>query len=229
MAGMTDLSTPISDRTTVRRLPDRGRYERSDIDAILDEGLVCHIGFVGDGGHPVVIPTTYARDGDSVVVHGSPASRMLRSLKGGVDMCLTVTLIDGMVLARSAFHHSMNYRSVVVFGRGEAVTDHDEKRRAMDVLVEHLVPGRTASARGPSEQELRSTLVLRLPLDEASAKVRTGPPIDDEEDLDLPVWAGVLPVRLATGAPAPDPHLAPGMPVPEHVAGWSRGAAPAPR
>jgi nitroimidazol reductase NimA-like FMN-containing flavoprotein (pyridoxamine 5'-phosphate oxidase superfamily) len=207
-------------------MADRGRYERGEIDAILDEGLVCHIGFVGDGGHPVVIPTTYARDGDSLVVHGSPASRMLRSLKGGVDMCLTVTLIDGMVLARSAFHHSMNYRSVVVFGRAEAITEQDEKRRALEVLVDHLVPGRTASARGPSEHELRSTLVLRLPLDEASAKVRTGPPIDDDEDLDLPVWAGVLPLRLATGAPVPDPHLPAGMPLPEHVTAWSRGSAP---
>jgi nitroimidazol reductase NimA-like FMN-containing flavoprotein (pyridoxamine 5'-phosphate oxidase superfamily) len=227
MTGMTDLSTPVSDRTTVRRLPDRGRYDRAEIDAILDEGLVCHIGFIGDSGHPVVIPTTYARDGDSLVVHGSPASRMLRSLKDGVDMCLTVTLIDGMVLARSAFHHSMNYRSVVVFGRAEAITDQDEKHRALEVLVDHLVPGRTASARGPSEMELRSTLVLRLALDEASAKVRTGPPIDDEEDLDLPVWAGVLPLGLATGAPLPDPHMAPGAPVPEHVAGWSRGTASA--
>jgi nitroimidazol reductase NimA-like FMN-containing flavoprotein (pyridoxamine 5'-phosphate oxidase superfamily) len=223
---VTDLSTPVSDRTTVRRMADRGRYDRGEIDAILDEGLVCHIGFAGDGGHPVVIPTTYARDGDSLVVHGSPASRMLRSLKGGVDMCLTVTLIDGMVLARSAFHHSMNYRSVVVFGRAEVITEQDEKRRALEVLVDHLVPGRTASARGPSERELRSTLVLRLPLDEASAKVRTGPPIDDEEDLDLPVWAGVLPLRLTTGAPVPDPHLPAGMPLPAHVAGWSRGSAP---
>jgi len=215
--------TAPSARTTVRRLPDRADYERARVEAVLDEGLVCHVGFVTADGTPAVVPTTYARIDDHLVIHGSPASRMLRSLKDGLDVCVVVTLVDGMVLARSTFHHSMNYRSVVVYGRATEITDLEDKRAALDCLVEHLVPGRTDHARGPNEKELRSTLVLRLPLDEASAKVRTGPPVDDAEDMDLPVWAGVVPVGVAVGAPAPDPDTGPEATVPTHVAGWRRG------
>jgi hypothetical protein len=212
-----------STRTTVRRLPERGNYDRARIDAVLDEGLVCHVGFVTGDGTPAVVPTTYARIDDHLVVHGSPASRMLRSLKDGVDVCVVVTLLDGMVLARSTFHHSMNYRSVVVYGRATEITDPADKRAALDRLVEHLVPGRTEHARGPNDKELKSTLVLRLPLDEASAKVRTGPPVDDAEDMELPVWAGVLPVGVAVGQAVSDGASGTDTPVPEHVAGWRRG------
>jgi uncharacterized protein len=220
-----DMTAPPSPRTTVRRLPERARYDRDLVHSVLDEGLICHLGFVAADGGPVVIPTTYARDGEDVIVHGSPASRMLRLGRSGADVCLTVTLLDGMVLARSTFHHSMNYRSVVVFGRATEVTDLTEKARVLDLLVEHLVPGRTASARTASPKELRSTLVLRLPLSEASAKVRTGPPVDDAEDMGLPVWAGVLPVGLTPRTPVPDPDLTDGIDPPDHVTRWRRGPA----
>ena len=191
-------------RTTLRRLPDRGRHDRADIDAILDEALICHLGLVDPEGRPFVIPTIHARRGDHLYVHGSPASRALRTGARGFDACVTVTLLDGLVLARSAFHHSMNYRSVVVYATAEKVEDPDEKATALDAIVEHVLAGRGAGSRAPSEKELKSTLVLRLPLDEASAKVRTGGPIDDEEDLGLPVWAGVVPIRLVAGEPAAD-------------------------
>lgn len=192
-----------SERTTVKRLAKRGVYEREAIYAILDEAPICHVGFVVDGA-PVVIPTIHWREGDELYFHGSAASRMLRSLRGGVDACVTVTLLDGLVLARSAFHHSMNYRSVVVFGKAREVTEREEKLRALDRLVEHVVPGRSAVVRPPNESELRQTLVLALPLSEASAKVRTGGPIDDEEDYALPVWAGVIPIALTKGEPIAD-------------------------
>jgi nitroimidazol reductase NimA-like FMN-containing flavoprotein (pyridoxamine 5'-phosphate oxidase superfamily) len=192
-----------SERTTVKRLPKRGAYERDVVYAILDEAPICHVGFVVDGA-PVVIPTIHWREGDELYFHGSAASRMLRSLRGGVDACVTVTLLDGLVLARSAFHHSMNYRSVVVFGKAREVSDREEKLRALERLVEHIVPGRSAIVRPPNEGELRQTLVLALPLTEASAKVRTGGPIDDEEDYALPVWAGVVPMRLVKGDPVED-------------------------
>jgi nitroimidazol reductase NimA-like FMN-containing flavoprotein (pyridoxamine 5'-phosphate oxidase superfamily) len=191
----------VTDRTEVRRLPARATYDKSVADAILDEALVCHLGFADADGHPVVIPTTFARDGDVVYVHGSPASRTLRALASGVPVCITVTLIDGLVLAKSAFHHSINYRSVVIFGMATPVTDDRAKRRALDLFVEHIVPGRTADARGGSDKELKGTLVLRVPLAEVSVKVRTGGPIDDEEDLDLPAWAGVVPIQLVAGPP----------------------------
>jgi uncharacterized protein len=197
---------PASDRTRVRREPQRGVYDRAVIDAILDEALVCHLGFVNDD-HPYVIPTLYARLGDEVYVHGSSASRMLRTLDGGVDACLTVTLIDGVVLARSIFNHSINYRSVVVLGRATAVTDVDEKRRALEAFSGRLLPGRWADVRAPTATELKATSILRLPLDEASAKVRTGPPMDHEEDYGWPVWAGVIPLALTAGEPQPDPTL----------------------
>jgi uncharacterized protein len=195
-------TSPPSPRATVR-YKGRGHYDRALIDAILDEGIMCHIGVVQEDGSPMVLPTLFARDGDVVYVHGSPASRLLRTGKTGVDLCLTVMLLDGFVMAKSAFHHSVNYRSVVVFGTAEEVTGADEKARALELLVEHVHPGRSTECRAPNEKELKSTLVLRLPLDEASAKVREGGPIDDEEDLDLPYWTGVIPVRSVRDEPVP--------------------------
>lgn len=213
-----------SRRATVRRLPERGRYDRDAIDAILDEGFVCQVGFVDDG-QPFVIPSVYARLDDRVVVHGSAASRMMRVLAAGEPACLSVTLVDGLVLARSAFHHSINYRSVVVLGRAEEVTDPAAKRRALDAIVEHVAPGRAAEVRPPSELELRATRVVTLPLDEASAKLRVGPPKDDPEDMALPCWAGELPLRLAVLAPVADPALAPGVQPSLTVTAWRRPGA----
>ena len=204
---------PASRRTKVKRYPERGAYDRATIDAILDEALVCHLGFVHDG-HPYVTPTLFARVGDEVYVHGSAASRTLRSLREGVDACLTVTLVDGIVLARSIFHHSVNYRSVVVLGRAIEVQDTPEKLRALEAFADRIVPGRWADVRPPTPLELRATVILRLPLDEASAKVRTGPPKDEEEDYELPVWAGVIPLSLRADAPRPDGRLQPGLTAP---------------
>ena len=210
-----------SPRTTVGRLPERARYDRDTIRAILDEGLVCHVGFVADG-QPFVIPSTYARWDDRLVIHGSAASRMVRALAGGAPACASVTLLDGLVLARSAFHHSMNYRSVVVVGTATEVVEPEEKLRALEAIVEHVAPGRGASVRPPSEIELRATRVVTLPLDEASAKLRTGPPKDDEDDYALPVWAGEIPLGLEPGRAVADPRLAPGIAVPPHVQLWRR-------
>lgn len=187
-------------RTTVKRHPERGDYDRATIDSILDEALICHLGFVVDG-QPFVIPTIHARDGDTIYVHGSPGSRMLRTTKRGVDVCLTVTLLDGLVLARSVYNHSMNYRSVVVLGRAREVTAQAEKLRAMKRVVEHVLPGRWADARQPNEGEIKGTTILALPLDEASAKIRSGPPTDDDADLGLPIWAGVIPLQLEPSEP----------------------------
>jgi uncharacterized protein len=192
-----------STRTTVRRLPDRGVYDRDTIYAILDEALICHVGFVVDG-QPFVIPTIHWRAGDTLYFHGSAASRMLRALRGGVDACVTVTLLDGLVLARSAFHHSMNYRSVVVLGKAAEVSDREEKLRALDLLVRHITPDRAVAIRPPNESELRQTTVLALPLAEASAKMRSGPPLDEEEDYALGVWAGVVPIAMVRGEPVED-------------------------
>ena len=192
-----------TERTTLRRLPDRGRHDREMIDAILDEALFCHLALVDPDGRPFVVPTIHARSGDHVYVHGSPASRTLRAASR-VDCCVSVTLIDGLVLARSGFHHSMNYRAVVIYGRAERVDDPDEKRAALDTVVEHVVRGRTAHARGANDTELKGTLVLRLAIDEASAKVRSGGPLDDDDDMDLDVWAGVVPLHLVPGDPIPD-------------------------
>ena len=190
---------PPSDRATVR-YKGRGHYDRALIDSILDEASLCHLGVVQADGSPMVLPTLFARDGDVVYVHGSPASRLLRTAKrGGVPVCLTVMHLDGYVMAKSAFHHSINYRSVVVFGDAVEVTDDAEKRRALELLVDHVHPGRSAECRPPNDKELKATVVLRVPLDEASAKVRTGPPLDDEEDLDLPYEAGVIPVTVVRG------------------------------
>ena len=216
---MADLEpTP---RTTLRRLPARGHFDRATVNAILDEALVCHVGFVSDG-QPFVIPTIHARAGDQVFVHGSAASRMLKTLQGGVPVCLTATLVDGLVLARSAFHHSMNYRSVVVLGDATPVTDDREKWDALHAIVEHVAPGRWSEVREPSAKELAGTLVLRLPIEEASAKVRTGPPLDDEEDYALECWAGVLPLRLTPGTPVPDPRMPAGRVLPPSVVGYTR-------
>jgi uncharacterized protein len=206
-------------RTTVRRHPERGDYDRATIDAILDEALLCHVGFVVEG-QPFVIPTIHARDGDILYIHGSPGSRLLRNLKAGVDVCVTVTLLDALVLARSVYNHSMNYRSAVVLGRAQEVTDRDEKLHAMERVVEHVVPGRWADARRPSEGEIKGTTILALGLDEASAKVRSGPPTDDDADLSFPVWAGLVPLELAPRRPVADEGVA--EPVPPYVEDYTR-------
>jgi uncharacterized protein len=192
-----------TERTRVRRLPERGSRDWELIAAILDEALVCHVGFPAaePGGAPFVIPTAHARAGTVLYLHGAPASRMLRTAASGVEVCVTATLLDGLVLARSLFHHSLNYRSVVVFGRATEVTDLDEKRRALHAFAEHVLRGRAGEVREPSAGELKATRVLALEISEASAKMRSGPPLDDEEDLALPVWAGVLPVTLTIGTP----------------------------
>ena len=202
-------------------MPKRGHYDAETIHAILDEGFICHVGFVLDGS-PVVIPTGYARKGSDVYVHGSAASRMLRALSGDVPVCLTVTLVDGLVLARSAFHHSINYRSVVVFGRAVLVTGEEEKNEALRLFTEQVAPGRWAEVRPPTPQELKGTTVLRVPLDEASAKIRTGNPVDDEDDYALPIWAGVLPLALTAKAPLDDSRLLPGVTVGDHITHWRR-------
>lgn len=207
--------------TTLKRLPQRGSFDRATLNAILDEGFVCHVGFVVDG-RPFVIPTSYARLGDRLFIHGSAASRMVRNLSGGLPVCVTVTLVDGLVLARSAFHHSINYRSVVIFGRATVVEDEAEKAQVLEAFVEHIIPGRSADVRAPNAQELKATSVLALPLVEASAKLRTGPPLDDEEDLAIPAWAGVLPMALASGVPIADLHMDPATPVPAYVAQYCR-------
>ena len=205
-------TTAPTDRTTLRRLPDRGDHDPTAIAAILDEALICHLGLVDPDGRPFVIPTIHARAGDTLYVHGSPASRALRAAAGdGVECCVAVTIVDGLVLARSAFHHSMNYRSVVVYGRATRVEDLDEKRVALDAIVEHVLAGRGADSRPPNDKELRSTLVLRLPLDEASAKVRSGGPIDDDEDMGLAVWAGHVPLRTVAGVPVAAPDMVAGV------------------
>lgn len=204
-------------RTKLRRLPARGHHDRETIDAILDEALVAHLGFVHDG-QPVVVPTLHARRGDDVLVHGSAASRALRSLAAGAPACLTVTLIDGLVLARSAFHHSVNYRSVVLFGSARLLESKSEKAEALEAFTQRLVPGRWEHVRWPTPKELKATKVLALPIGEASAKVRTGGPVDDDDDYALDCWAGVVPLEVKSGAPQADPLLREGIPLPDHVA-----------
>jgi len=214
-------SLPITDRTKIKRLPQRGHYDRALIDSILDEGLICHVGFVVDG-QPFVIPTAYGRVGDRLYLHGSPASRMLRTLQQGVEVCVTVTLLDGLVLARSAFHHSMNYRSVVVFGTATLVNDPDEKMTALQAFTNHIVPQRWEQVRPTTHQEVAGTLVLSLPLQEASAKVRSGPPVDDDADYALPIWAGELPLRMVAQQPIDDPKLTPGLVAPDSIRHYNR-------
>ncbi len=203
-------------RTTVQRHPERGVYDAETIYAILDAGFLCHVGFA-QGEQPFVIPTLYARVGDKLYLHGSPLSRMFQPVEGGIPLCITVTHVDGLVLARSAKKHSVNYRSVMVLGRGCVVTDRKEKLAALDALVDQVVPGRAAEVRGPDANELKATQVLMVPLEEASAKVRAGPPLDAPKDYKLGIWAGVVPLRQEALAPVPDPRLAADIPAPEHV------------
>jgi len=217
---MSDAYTSSS-RTRVVREPHRGVYDRDTVYRILDEGFICHVGFVVDG-QPFVIPTAYGRVGDNLYIHGSAASRMLRNLDEGMAACVTVTLLDGLVLARSIFNHSMNYRSVVMLGIARAVQDAKEKLEALRALSEHIVPGRWAEVRQPNEKELKATLVMRLPIEEFSAKVRQGPPIDDHEDYTFPTWAGVVPLQLVAGEPISDPKLAPARAVPQYAAHYRR-------
>lgn len=215
-------ATAPSERSRVRRAPKRANYDRETIDAILDEAVVAHLGFVADG-QPFVIPTLHARVGDEVLIHGSAASRMVTLLGAGVPACLTVTLVDGLVLARSAFHHSMNYRSVVVLGQARFVEGPEERNRALAAFTDKLIPGRWDEVRQPTRQELRGTRVLALPLTEASAKLRTGGPVDDEEDYASDVWAGVVPLRIERGAPEPDERLRAGIkPSAAVAAAWKR-------
>jgi nitroimidazol reductase NimA-like FMN-containing flavoprotein (pyridoxamine 5'-phosphate oxidase superfamily) len=206
-------------RTRIRRLPERAAYDRATVHAILDEGFLCHVGFVVDG-QVYVIPTGFVRVDETVYLHGSTGSRI--GLRPGMPVCVTITLLDGIVLARAAFHHSFQYRSAVILGTTRLVTDREEKNAALNALVEHIVPGRSADVRSGNVRELAATAVLALPLAEASAKVRTGNPKDEEEDYDLPVWAGILPLALEPGEPIPDSRLNPGIRVPPYVSKWSR-------
>jgi len=210
-----------TEKTKIRRLPKRGNYDRDVINGILDEAFICHVGFAVDG-QPYVIPTGFARINDDLYIHGSAASRMLRAVAGGIDVCVTVTLIDGLVLARSAFHHSMNYRSVVILGKALIVEDPAEKDKALEAFTEHVIPGRWADVRWPTELELKATTVLKLPIEEASAKIRTGGPIDDDEDYDMDVWAGVLPLSLMPDAAVPDERIKPGVQLPGYVTEYKR-------
>ena len=210
-----------TERTQVKRLPKRGMYDRETVFKILDEAFVCHVGFVADG-QPYVIPTNFGRVGETLYLHGSAASRMLRTLSEGIPVCVTVSLIDGLVLARSAFHHSVNYRSVVILGTARLVEDPTEKMEALRLFTEHIMKGRWEQIRWPTEQELKGTTVLALPIEEVSAKVRTGDPKDDEEDYELPIWAGVLPLPVVPAAPIPDTRLKAGIAVPLNVAKYAR-------
>ena len=212
--------TPTS-RTKLKRIPKRGNYERKTINRILDEAFICHVGFTVDG-QTFVIPTGYARSNDNLLIHGSSASRMMRDLSAGIDVCVTVTLIDGLVLARSAFHHSMNYRSVVIFGQAKLIADEREKYAALKAFTEHIIPNRWTQIRPPNELELKATTVLSLPISEASAKIRAGNPADDEEDYDLNVWAGVIPWQLKTGEPIGDERLKDGIEIPDYVSNYQR-------
>src|SRR5882757_8059598 len=210
-----------TERTQVKRLPKRGAYDHETVFKILDEAFVCHVGFVVEG-QPYVIPTNYGRVCETLYLHGSAASRMLRTLSEGIPVCVTATLIDGLVLARSAFHHSVNYRSVVILGTARLVENPTEKMEALRLFTEHIMKGRWEQIRQPNEQELKGTTVLALPLEEVSAKVRSGGPVDDEEDYSLPVWAGVLPLSQTKGAPVPDTRLKEGTPVPQYITNYSR-------
>lgn len=218
---MTTPSLTPTERTTLHRRPARGSYDVATVHAILDEALICHVGFAAEG-QPYVLPTTHARIGDQLYIHGAVGGRFLKTVKGGIPVCVTVTLIDALVLARSAFHHSMNYRSVVVLGMATEVTDPVVKRKAFDALIEHVVRGRSAQVRGANEQELKATTVLSLPIVEASAKIRTGQPIDDAEDYAVPCWAGLVPVSLEARPPVADPKLSAGIALPPEVAAYKR-------
>lgn len=215
------MKFPQTERTTLKRLPKRGVYDRELVYNILDEGFICHVSFAVDG-QPFVIPTGYARVHNQLFIHGSQVSRMLRTLSTGIDVCIAVTLVDGLVLARSAFHHSINYRSVVIFGHASMVEERQAKLGALRAFSEHVVPGRWDDVREPNEQELRATTVLSLPLEEVSAKVRTGPPLDDDEDYALDVWAGVIPLRLIADPPIDDPRLPENVAQPSYAVKYTR-------
>jgi len=217
---MYDTQMPTT-RTRVVREPERGVYDRETVYRILDEGFICHVGFAVNG-QPFVIPTSYGRRDANLYIHGSAASRMLRQMKDGVALCVTVTLLDGLVLARSVFNHSMNYRSVVVLGKGTLVEDPEEKLAALRTLSEHIIPGRWDDVRQPHERELKATSVLRVPIEEFSAKVRSGPPIDDEEDYSFPTWAGVIPLGIKVGDPINDPRLDPAREAPTYLKKYAR-------
>lgn len=219
---MSETFTPTA-RTRVVREPHRGVYDRDAVYAILDEGFICHVGFVLDG-QPFVIPTGYGRSGDNLYIHGSSASRMLRNMDSGIPVCVTVTLLDGLVLARSIFNHSMNYRSVVALGTAVLIQEREEKLAALRAVSDHIIPDRWDEVRQPTEQELKATSVLRLPLTECSAKMRQGPPLDDEEDYSFPTWAGVIPLKMIAGQPIPDPKLDPARPLPQYVRNYSRAS-----
>jgi nitroimidazol reductase NimA-like FMN-containing flavoprotein (pyridoxamine 5'-phosphate oxidase superfamily) len=208
-------------RNKVQRMPARGQYERDEVYQIVDEALICHVGFVVDG-QPFVIPTLHARDGDTLLLHGSSASRLMRHAGSGGSLCVTVTHVDGIVLARSIFNHSINYRSAVLFGQGALITDDAEKMAVLARFTERLMPGRWDDAREPNRQELKATAVVAMPIDSASAKVRVGPPKDDAEDLDRPIWAGVLPIAPHYGEPVPDPAATEAQPFPDYLAAFLR-------
>jgi uncharacterized protein len=217
------VSTPTSERSTLHRYAHRAAYDRETVDAILDEGFVCHVGLHTDRGFPVVIPLAYGRSGDVVYLHGSAASRLFRGARApDVEICMTVTFVDGLVVARSTYNTDINYRSVVIIGKATEVKDLDEKRAGLDLLVDHIIPGRSRDARPPTEKELRSTMLISLPLAESSAKVRTGWPLDDEEDYDLDIWAGVIPLSTTVGAARVDPDLRVDAPIPGYVARYQR-------
>ena len=211
----------VTELSRIRRVPKRGQYDKDTIYRILDEGLVCHVGFV-ENHQPVVIPMNYARWDDALILHGATASRLLKYVQAGHPVCVTVTLLDGLVLARSVYHHSMNYRSVVVFGRGRLIEAEQEKLAALEVLTEHILPGRWQDARKPNGQELDATAVVAIAIESASAKVRTGPPADDEDDYRLPVWAGILPIQQQASTPVNDPRLRKDIPIPQSVSNYRR-------
>ena len=210
-----------TERTKLKRIPKRGAFERETINKILDEAFICHVGFTADD-QTFVIPTAYARSGSDLLIHGSAASRMMRNLSNAIDVCVTITLIDGLVLARSAFHHSMNYRSVVIFGTAQIVEEEREKYEALRLFTEHILPNRWSEIREPNSKELKATTVLKLAITEASAKIRTGNPSDDEEDYNLNVWAGVIPLELTAGKPIDDDRLKEGIPAPGYVLNYKR-------
>jgi nitroimidazol reductase NimA-like FMN-containing flavoprotein (pyridoxamine 5'-phosphate oxidase superfamily) len=224
MSAQPQQSQPPTERVRLVRKRERGSHERAQIEAILDEALIAHVGIADKHGQPFVTPTLHARAGDVVYCHGSAASRTVRALADGAPACLTVSLIDGLVLARSAMHHSANYRSVMLLGHARLVTDEREKLAATEAIVEHIVPGRWADVRAPTANELKATAILALPIHEASAKLRTGGPVDDEEDYALQAWAGVIPLRTVAGTPQGDTRLREGTPVPGYVSGYSRPA-----
>ena len=219
---MGETTFPRTERSTLRRLPKRGSYDKEVVYAILDQAIVCHVGLATEDG-PVVIPMGYARRGDELILHGSARSRLLEELAQGAPVCVTVTLVDGLVLARSTFHHSINYRSVVLYGRAVGIEDPVEKARALEAVVEHLVPGRSRDARPADDGELLVTRVVRLPIDEASAKVRVGPPIDEARDLALDIWSGVLPFDRRAGEPIRDENTKEGVPVPDYIKSYPEG------